>query len=116
MAKLLGFTLSETATPVEYIETGGGDFGAPGTGGWQAVGEAFPVETIPLGAEEQVKAGIDTPTDARNLYFKLDADGSAPFNERTTLDIGGVRFNVRIIVVYNKAGFPKGGEAQVVKL
>lgn len=125
MAKLLGFSLGEIATPVKYVGTGG-DFGAPGavTDGWQQVAgrNKAPVRTVPISAEEQVKAGIDTPTDARTVFFKLNPDGTPPFTERDTLDISsgdtlsGKRYNVRVVTVYDQPGFPKAGEGLLVRL
>jgi hypothetical protein len=118
MASVGGFPTDALAQPIEYIEGTSGDFGAePMPGFWQPIAgrPAVPVVTEDMSSEEQVRAGIDKPTVAKRLYFNLTG-GEPPLTTSDTVDIGGNRFNVRSVVVYDKAGFPKAGIAEVVKL
>ncbi len=111
-----GFPTNTQAQPVRYVE-GTGDFGETTGGGWQPIASRgpIPVVSLPITTEERVRAGIDAATPARRLYFNL-ANGAAPLSERDTVDIGGVRWNVRSVTAYSYPGFPEVAESEVVKL
>lgn len=111
MPEVSGFQTNAIAQPVRWTETGGGDFGAPGTGSWENDGAAVDVILLPVRAEEKVRAGMDVDIEARKLIYNGN-----PITTRQTLDISGTRYNVRSVEPYNVAGFDRIGVAMVVRL
>ena len=118
MPEVFGFSTNITATPVEYVEGTGGDFGSAPVGAtWRPIAgrSAVPVVAMDIPVQEKVRAGIEAATPAKTLYFALIPTG-APFSERDTVEVGGTRYNVRSVVVYDVEGFERVGLAEVVKL
>ena len=116
MPSVLGHVTNAVAQPVRYAGGTGGSFeNQPTAGSWINDGAAVDVVKLPLGREEKNKAGIDVDPKAQEIYFNLLPDGTSPITTRKTVQMDGVRYDVKDVEDYDYPGY-NVGIAQIVRL
>ena len=106
MPSVMGHVTNAIAQPVRSAGGSDGGFGQePTSGTWVTDGDPVDVVKIPLGLEEKNRAGIDIDPKAQEIYFNLLPDGTSPITTRKTVQMDGVRYDVKDVEDYDYPGY-----------